>query len=250
MTCQFQTWKRRWKGCKMGEALSCKYLSGCFHLQAREAQARVWCVCSVAQSWCVCSVAQSCLTLCDLMGCSPPGSSVYEILQASILEWVAISSSKKSSQPKDWTGVSCISCICKRILCHWATIGSPTRTNLSVKEDSIGSQKFRGIRLQAEWTQRFKEVSRVKQITGPGWMHETSTRTWCSGRTWRERVGREVGGGSGWGRHVNPRPFHFNFWQISIQLKKKKERKKKKKRLSFHLLLCLCLDVGQGSSWK
>ena len=28
--------------------------------------------------------------------------------------------------------------------------------------------------------------------------------------TWRERVGREVGGGSGWGRHVDPRPFHFN----------------------------------------
>ena len=145
MTCQFQ----RWKGCKMGEALSCKYLSGCFHLKAREAQVHVWCVCSVAQS---------CLMLCDLMDCSPPGSSVYEILQASLLEWVAISSSKKSSQPKDWTGVSCISCICKRILCHWATIGSPTLTNLSVKEDSIGSQKFRGIRLQAEWTQRFKEV--------------------------------------------------------------------------------------------
>ena len=35
-------------------------------------------------------VAQSCLTLCDLMDCSPPGSSVYGILQAGIMEWVAI----------------------------------------------------------------------------------------------------------------------------------------------------------------
>ena len=40
---------------------------------------------------CVCSTAQSCLTLCKLMDCSPPGSSVHEILPARILEWVAIS---------------------------------------------------------------------------------------------------------------------------------------------------------------
>ena len=39
---------------------------------------------------CVCEVAQSCLTLCDPMDCSPPGSSVHGILQARILEWVAI----------------------------------------------------------------------------------------------------------------------------------------------------------------
>ena len=38
-----------------------------------------------------CSVAQSCLTLCDPMDCSPPGSFVHGILQARILEWVAIS---------------------------------------------------------------------------------------------------------------------------------------------------------------
>ena len=43
-------------------------------------------------------VAQSCLTLCNTMDCSPPGSSVHGILQARILEWVAISFSKKSSR--------------------------------------------------------------------------------------------------------------------------------------------------------
>ena len=46
------------------------------------------------------SVAQSCLTLCVPMDCSLPGSSVHRIFQARILEWVAVSSSKGSSQPQ------------------------------------------------------------------------------------------------------------------------------------------------------
>ena len=53
-------------------------------------------------------VSQSCLTLCDPVDCSPPGSSVHGILQARILEWVAISFSRASSQPRDQTQVSCI----------------------------------------------------------------------------------------------------------------------------------------------
>ena len=55
---------------------------------------------------CVCVYTQSCLTLCDPVDCSPPGSSVHGILQARILEWVAISSSRGSSWPRDWTLVS------------------------------------------------------------------------------------------------------------------------------------------------
>ena len=58
-----------------------------------------------------CSVAQSCLTLCKLMNCSPPGSSVHRIFQARIPEWIAISSSKGSSQLRDRTHVSCDSSI-------------------------------------------------------------------------------------------------------------------------------------------
>ena len=46
-----------------------------------------------------CSVTQSCLTLCDSMDCSTPGSSVHGILQARILEWVAISSSRDPPHP-------------------------------------------------------------------------------------------------------------------------------------------------------
>ena len=47
---------------------------------------------------------QSCPTLFDSMDYSPPGSSVYGILQARILKWVAMPSSRGSSQPRDQTG--------------------------------------------------------------------------------------------------------------------------------------------------
>ena len=53
--------------------------------------------------------------------CSPPGSSVHGILQARILEWVAMPSSRGSSWPRDRTHVSCGSCICRQILYLWAT---------------------------------------------------------------------------------------------------------------------------------
>ena len=78
--------------------------------------------CSVIQSCPTWSVAQSCLTLCNPMDCSPPGSSVHGILQARILEWVAISSSRGSSQPWDWTSVSCIA---GRFFTIWDTREAP-----------------------------------------------------------------------------------------------------------------------------
>ena len=62
-----------------------------------------WMCCAV-----LCSVAQSCPTLCDPMDCSPPVSSVHKILQARILEWVAMPSSRGIFPPRDWTQVSCI----------------------------------------------------------------------------------------------------------------------------------------------
>ena len=50
-------------------------------------------------------VAQSCLTLCNPMDCSLPGSSVHGIFEARVLEWPAISFSRGSSRPRDWTQV-------------------------------------------------------------------------------------------------------------------------------------------------
>ena len=60
---------------------------------------------------------QSCLTLCDPMDCSPPGSSVHGILQVRILGCVAISSSRGSSQSRDQTSISCF--------LHWQVGSSP-----------------------------------------------------------------------------------------------------------------------------
>ena len=42
-------------------------------------------------------------------------------------------------------------------------------------------------------------LSRMKQISSPGWMHETSARAWCTGKTQRDCVEREMGGGIGMG---------------------------------------------------
>ena len=63
----------------------------------------------------VCAHAQRCLTLCTPVDCSPPGSSVCEIFQVRILKWVAISFFRGSSQPRDWTHVSWVSCIFRQI---------------------------------------------------------------------------------------------------------------------------------------
>ena len=62
-------------------------------------------------------VAQLGLTLCNPTDCSPPGSSVHGILQASILEWPAITFSRGSSQPRDWTLIY----IADRFFTIWAT---------------------------------------------------------------------------------------------------------------------------------
>ena len=53
-------------------------------------------------------VAKSYLTLCDPMGCSPPGSSIHGISQVRMLQWVAIPFSRVSPQPRGWTQVSCL----------------------------------------------------------------------------------------------------------------------------------------------
>jgi len=59
--------------------------------------------------------------ICDPMDCSPPGSLVHGIFQARILEWLAISFSNGSSQPRDQTCISCIFCIGRWILYHYTT---------------------------------------------------------------------------------------------------------------------------------
>ena len=73
-----------------------------------------------------------CLTLWEAMDCSLPGSSAHSIIQARILKWVAMLSSR-SSHSRDETHVSCVSCIDKQILHHWATGKAPYWTWSEVK---------------------------------------------------------------------------------------------------------------------
>ena len=96
--------------------------SGCFP----DSQVSIWgwtnvsSVCSLSTFNCrsvlipPCHSLHLCLTLCHPMNCSLPGSSVHGILQARILEWVAISSSRGFSWSRDQTCISCDSCIAGR----------------------------------------------------------------------------------------------------------------------------------------
>ena len=82
-------------------------------------------------------VAQSCPILCYPMDCSPPGSSVHGILQARVLEWVAISFSRGSSRPRDRTQVSHIA---GRRFNLWATREAPgDQIILSDRRHMLGS---------------------------------------------------------------------------------------------------------------
>ena len=85
-------------------------------------------------------VTQSCLTLWNPMNCSPPGSSVYWIFQARILEWVAMPSSRGSSLPRDWIHISYISCIGKWVLYHWRHLGSPVIVIAVIYKDLLSSK--------------------------------------------------------------------------------------------------------------
>ena len=81
-------------------------------------------------------------------------------------------------------------------------------------------------------------LSRVRQITSPGWMNETSAQGWCTGKTQKDAVWR----GLGWGIHVNPWLIHVTVWQnplqyckvISLQLIKINEKKERKSVLNIH----------------
>ena len=123
---------------------------------------------------------QSCPTLRNPTDCSPPGSSVHGIFQAKILKWVAISSSRWSSPPKDQTCVPCISCIDRRILLyHWVILCWRQLRNRGIEEFSALplSAKKQGINFSL-----WKAAS--VQSSEPGrdkWYH------------WRQEINMEVG---------------------------------------------------------
>ena len=92
-----------------------------------------------------------CLTLWDPMDCSPLGSSVHVILQARLLEWIAMPSSRVSSQPRDWPWVSRGSCIAGRFF----TTESPGCKGSKQKRCAVHPT------LQVRWP--------VPLLASPGW---------------------------------------------------------------------------------
>ena len=71
---------------------------------------------------CACMLSCSVVSICDCMDYGPPGSSVHGILQERRLEWIAISSPRGSSWPRDQAHVSCIG---RAILYHWSIWEAP-----------------------------------------------------------------------------------------------------------------------------
>ena len=83
----------------------------------------------IMKKLCLCAQSlQLSPTPCTRMSCSPPGSSVRVILQARILERVAVPSSRGSSPPRNLTHISCVSCTAGKFFINWATWEAPQRS--------------------------------------------------------------------------------------------------------------------------
>ena len=141
------------------------------------------------------SVPQSCPTLCDPMDYSLPDSPIHGIFQARILEWVAISSSRRSSRPRNQICVSYVSCIDRQVLYRQRHLGSP---KVYFIVNLIGLKL-----VQVRCT--------ILDVWG-----------WCTRMTQRDDMGREEG--SGWGTHVYLWRIHFDIWQNQYNIVKLKNK--------------------------
>ena len=121
-----------------------------------------------------CLVVKSCPTLCDPMDCSPPSSSVHGILQARILEWLAVSFSRGSSQPRDRTHVAYI--------CQAGS--SPLLSNKKKWTVDTTQMNLRGILL----SERSQKVSIV---------YDSTYMTFWTWQGYRDR--EQMSGCQGWG---------------------------------------------------
>ena len=101
------------------------------------------------------------LTLCDPMDCSLPGSSVHGIHQARILEWIVMTSSRGSSQPRDWTYISYVSCIAGRFFTTSVTLSAskPTQVFVSRFSKSLGRKPQNVLFKQTLWRDSFAHSS-------------------------------------------------------------------------------------------
>ena len=107
----------------------------------------------------------------DLMDYSPPGSSVHEILQARILEWVSMPSSRGSSRPRDQT---CVSCIGRQIFLLLRHLGSPF--NYTLSDLATEGLDFPGRTVDASPSASTGDMG---SIPGPGRFHISRSKSMC-----------------------------------------------------------------------
>ena len=160
------------------------------------------------------------MTLCNPLDCTLPASSVHGIFQAGILErileWLAVSYSRRSSQPRDRTVISYISWIWRQILYHW-TPG---------KWREHGDKIMKGLKVIVTiFLKRWSERTALKHVYHHTW-NRSPALVWCMrqgtqghalGWPWGKRWGGRWEGGSGWGTHVHPWLTHVNVWQKPLQ---------------------------------
>ena len=136
----------------------------------------------------LCLVTQSCLTLCDPMDCSPPGSSVHGILQSRILEWILFLEnifypfSRGSSWPRNRTGVSCIT---GGFFTIWATREAPAAPWRMLKCSAQGSRSTQdpetGIKhgRGAPKNSTYQESSQGKLLASPSTWLNVASKSFC-----------------------------------------------------------------------
>ena len=135
--------------------------------------------------------AQSCLTFCNFIDCSQPGFSVHGIFQARILEWVTISFSRESPQPRNRTHISSVSCIVRQILyqlSHWGRLLDKYQfLNWSWSSDTLATwcEELTHWKRPRFW-ERLKTGGEGDDRGWDGWMASPArwTWVWASSRSW------------------------------------------------------------------
>ena len=132
------------------------------------------------------------LSLWDPKDCSPPGSSVHGIFQVRMLEWLAISFSRGSSWPRDWSRVSYISCTGRQILYHWTTWEAPGGWLwVSSERKQPPTQLTRGPMKTLDLPLRMWADNRKLTITQKGWKKQEDQADKTDEITSSERVNTE-----------------------------------------------------------
>ena len=154
-----------------GVAKSRTWLKLSMHVQH---QLRIWLILYMFMRVCA-KLLQSCPTFCNPMDCSPPGSSVHGILQARILEWIAMPSSRGSSQLRDQTLVSGISCIAGGFFTCWAmgiVTLLPKHNNSVLDKVASGFPSHRGVNWGVVTCKRSHSQFGDRETTG-------AVSSWC-----------------------------------------------------------------------